>query len=85
MKKLTLALLACLCLQAQDPRGFIRGTLSAWELRLAGQGFVRIHRSRLVNRTHVGALEPTGSGDFEVTLTNGRKLQGSRRFRSDLG
>jgi len=28
MNKLSFALLACLCLQAQDPRGFIRGTLS---------------------------------------------------------
>jgi hypothetical protein len=63
----------------------IRGTLAAWEQRLTGLGFVRIHRSRLVNRSHVGALEPTGSGDFEVTLTNGRKLQGSRRFRAGLG
>lgn len=63
----------------------VRGTLAAWEQRLGGVGFVRIHRSRLVNRTHVGALEPTGSGDFEVTLTNGKKLQGSRRFRAGLG
>lgn len=63
----------------------IRGTLAAWEQRLVPLGFARIHRSRLVNKAHIAALEPTGSGDFEVTLTDGRKLQGSRRFRAAFG
>ncbi len=62
----------------------IRGTLAAWEQRLINSGFARIHRSRLVNRAHVSALASTGSGDFEVTLANGTKLQGSRRFRAGL-
>ncbi len=63
----------------------IRGTLAAWEQKLASLGFVRIHRSRLINKGHVGALTPTGSGDFEVALTSGQTLQGSRRFRANLG
>lgn len=63
----------------------IRGTLSAWEQKLASAGFVRVHRSRLVNKAHVSAIEPTGSGDFELTLTGGRKLGGSRRYRAGLG
>ncbi|MDP3458290.1 MAG: LytTR family DNA-binding domain-containing protein [Hyphomonas sp.] len=64
----------------------IRGTLAAWEKTLAGLGFVRIHRSRLVNKAHIGALQPTGSGDFEVALGgSGRTLQGSRRYRANLG
>lgn len=62
----------------------VRGTLAAWEQRLGRVGFVRIHRARLINRAHVGAMQSTGSGDFEVTLTNGTKLQGSRRFRAGL-
>ncbi len=62
----------------------VRGTLAAWEHRLEGLGFVRIHRSRLINRAQVGALQSTGSGDFEVTLIGGAKLQGSRRFRAGL-
>ncbi|MFN7168251.1 MAG: LytTR family DNA-binding domain-containing protein [Pannonibacter sp.] len=63
----------------------IRGTLAAWEQKLTGHGFARIHRSRLVNTVHVAGLAPTGSGDFEVTLLNGQTLQGSRRFRAGLG
>ena len=65
-------------------RHLIRGTLAAWEQKLSGLGFVRIHRSRLVNKAHVLALQPTGSGDFEVSITEGRTLQGSRRFRANL-
>lgn len=47
--------------------------------------FVRIHRSRIVNRQHIREIRTTGSGDFELTLSNGDVLTGSRRFRSGLG
>lgn len=63
----------------------IRGTLAAWQQRLAALGFVRVHRSRLVNRAHVTAIESNGSGDFELTLTGGHKLTASRRYRAGLG
>jgi hypothetical protein len=62
----------------------VRGTLAAWEQKLTGLGFARIHRSRLVNRAHISALKPTGSGDFEVSLSSGATVLGSRRFRSAL-
>lgn len=63
----------------------IRGTLAAWQQKLAALGFVRVHRSRLVNKAHVAAIEANGSGDFELTLTGGQKLAASRRFRAGLG
>ena len=47
--------------------------------------FVRIHRSRIVNRHHIRETRTTSSGDFELTLSNGAVLTGSRRFRSGLG
>ncbi len=47
--------------------------------------FVRIHRSRIVNRHHIREARTTSSGDFELTLSNGATLTGSRRFRSGLG
>lgn len=58
-----------------------RQTLSALEDELADQGFVRIHRSRLVNRRHVRATESNDSGDFTVTLSDGRQIAGGRRWR----
>jgi len=69
----------------------VRGTLTDWDHRLSGGGqaspplpFVRIHRSRIVNRAHISAIRGTPSGDFEVTLTSGKSLTGSRRFRAGL-
>lgn len=62
----------------------VRGTLASWEARLAARGFVRVHRSRLVNRTAISAIKPTPSGDTEITLTDGRTVTGSRRYRAEL-
>ena len=61
-----------------------RGTLAGFELRLAPHGFVRVHRSRLVNRARMTALKSTPSGDVEITLDDGRTLVGSRRFRAAI-
>ena len=61
-----------------------RGTLAAWEKRLADKGFARVHRSRLVNRARIGAIKPTPSGDVELTLDDGRVVSGSRRYRGGL-
>lgn len=62
----------------------VRGTLAAWETRLTARGFVRVHRSRLVNRARISAIKPTPSGDVEITLDDGRALSGSRRYRGAL-
>lgn len=61
-----------------------RQTLSALEGELAALGFVRIHRSRLVNRRHVQAVESNESGDLTLRLSDGRQIAGSRRFREAL-
>lgn len=61
-----------------------RQTLSAMEGELAALGFIRIHRSRLVNRRHVQAVESNESGDFTLRLSDGRQIAGSRRFREAL-
>lgn len=61
-----------------------RGTLAAFEQKLAGRGFVRVHRSRLVNRSRMAGFRPTPSGDVEITLDDGRTIVGSRRFRAAI-
>jgi LytTr DNA-binding domain len=62
----------------------VRGTLGSWEARLLARGFVRVHRSRLVNRTKIAALKPTPSGDLQITLSDGGTVLGSRRYRAVL-
>lgn len=61
-----------------------RQTLAALERELAGHDFVRIHRSRLVNAHHVSAAQTNESGDFTITLKDGRRISGGRRWRGGL-
>lgn len=61
-----------------------RATLTAIEAELAGAGFARIHRSRLVRRDAVRRVVTDKSGDFEVELASGDVLRGSRRFRENV-
>jgi hypothetical protein len=61
-----------------------RAPLSSMERQLAGAGFVRIHRSRLVRRAAITEVESKPSGDFVVRLADGRELMGSRRYRKPL-
>ena len=44
----------------------MRRPLSAVESELSGCGFVRTHRSWLVNEKAVTGLSPEGSGDYDV-------------------
>jgi len=60
----------------------IRATLQAEEARLAPFGMVRVHRSRLINRKRIVALQSRPSGDFEVRLDTGETVPGSRRFKA---
>lgn len=61
-----------------------RAPLSEMERQLAGAGFVRIHRSRLVRRDAIAQVESKPSGDYVVRLSGGRELAGSRRYRRPL-
>lgn len=62
----------------------MRATLTQLAEELSVHGMLRTHRSWLVNRAHVRGLEPEGSGDYEITLSDGRKAPLSRRFPDAL-
>ena len=53
---------------ADGRRPLMRATLAAIEVELETSGFVRIHRSWLVNGQRVTGLVPDGSGDWTVQL-----------------
>jgi DNA-binding LytR/AlgR family response regulator len=53
------------------------------EAELAPRGFLRTHRSWLVNIRKVTALKPEGSGDYTVELGN-QPVPLSRRFPDAL-
>jgi hypothetical protein len=68
---------------ADGRRPLMRSPLAAVESDLAGRGFVRTHRSWLVNEAAVTGLEPEGSGDYGVVLGS-LTAPLSRRFPAAL-
>jgi two-component system LytT family response regulator len=62
----------------------IRNTLSETEAKLNPTRFVRMHRSIIVNVDRIKELSPCNSGEFIVTLTNGKELPASRNYRENL-
>ena len=71
-------------LLADGRRPLMRATLASIEAELGGKGFVRTHRSWLVNCRHVAAIEAEGSGDYGLTLGDGTHVPLSRRYRGAL-
>jgi hypothetical protein len=71
-------------IHAEGRSHLVRGTLAAFEERLTPRGFVRIHRSRLVNGARVRGIETKPSGDFTVLLDRDLSVAGSRRYRDQL-
>jgi hypothetical protein len=65
-------------------RPLMRASLRNIEAELALAGFLRTHRSWLVNARHVRALVPIGSGDFRIDLDGGQSAPLSRRFPAAL-
>jgi two-component system LytT family response regulator len=62
----------------------MRETIAAVELRLALSGFVRIHRSTLVNAERVKELQPQDKGEYTVVLSDGTELKLTRNYRTSV-
>jgi two-component system, LytTR family, response regulator len=62
----------------------MRETVGTLELRLASSGFVRIHRSVLVNAERVKELRPRDKGEYIVVLDDGTELKLTRNFRASI-
>ncbi len=60
----------------------VRGTLASFETRLPAGGFLRIHRSRLVNLTRIRDVQPWLHGDYLVVLRDGTTLVSGRAHRA---
>lgn len=62
----------------------VRETLAKVQRDLACAGFLRTHRSWLVNPAHVRAVTPAAAGDFRLELAGGLTAPLSRRFPEAL-
>jgi DNA-binding LytR/AlgR family response regulator len=70
-------------LLADGRRPLMRSSLSALETQMAEHGFLRTHRSWLVNPSRVTGLRPEGSGDYAIEL-GAVEAPLSRRFPQAL-
>lgn len=61
-----------------------RETMADVQRQLEPRGFVRIHRSTLVNRSRIAELRYLDSGDYRVILRDGAELKLSRSYQAVL-
>jgi len=59
----------------------VREPLTHLEARLPGNSFLRVHRSVIVNTSHIRAAEPFDQGDQMLILRNGKRLTTGRSYR----
>lgn len=62
----------------------LRSTLSSLIRQLEPRGFRRTHRSSGVNLDFVASITPLESGDGQIHLLGGQKLNLSRRYRDEF-
>lgn len=69
------------CLHVGNSTHVLRRSLSDLEEDLSDAGFVRIHRSAIINLARVTRLTLSAQGDHELELRDGARLRVSRRHR----
>lgn len=62
----------------------MRITMARLEALLPVGAFVRVHRSFIVNLSHVSHIQPTDSGDYRLFLHSSEELSLSRRYRDSF-
>ena len=62
----------------------LRVSITALQEKLEPYGFVRIHRSVLVNRAWVEEIQPHLTGHYGLRLRGGKEFQVSRTYKKNL-
>lgn len=70
-------------LHSRDQSYLMRGSISALAERLADHGFIRIHRSAIVNEARIDVVK-SGRAGVSVLLSNGLALPVGRKFRAPV-
>ena len=73
-----------LSLHAGEATHLVRETMSSMEERLGPSGFVRIHRSTIVNLNRLKELRPWFEGESIAILKGGKKLPVGKSYRRKL-
>jgi two-component system LytT family response regulator len=71
-------------LHTRDGSHLLRTTIDAMDSRLVLHGFVRVHRSRIVNLERVVSLRPMRHGEYAMTLRNGETVLSGRSYKDAI-
>jgi DNA-binding LytR/AlgR family response regulator len=71
-------------LQCESGSYTLRDSITAMQKQLEPYGFVRIHRSLLVNRSWVEEIQSYLSGDCGLRMSGGMKLKVTRTYKHNL-
>lgn len=74
----------CIHMHTQERKFVVYRSLKSLQAELDPAQFVRVHRSKLVNRDYIVKLKSFPSGDGELQLSNGQLLRYSRTFKAQL-
>jgi two-component system LytT family response regulator len=62
----------------------LRESISTMENKLSMHGFVRIHRSALVNEALVEEIHPLSTGEYVLRVRGGREFTVTRTYKKNL-
>jgi two-component system LytT family response regulator len=62
----------------------VRESIAVAEEKLAPYGFVRIHRSVLVNYVEVQEIQPLSTGEYVLRISSGKEYTVSRTYKRNL-
>jgi two-component system LytT family response regulator len=62
----------------------LRGTIGGVAEKLKPYGFVRIHRSVLVNAAFVASIEPDAGGEYLLRMKTGKEYNVTRTYKGNL-
>jgi two-component system LytT family response regulator len=74
----------CVLLQHRSGPYFLRETISVVSEKLAPYGFVRIHRSTLVNPAFVEEIHPWSIGGYILRIRGGKECTVTRSYKKNI-
>ncbi|HLH06798.1 MAG TPA: LytTR family DNA-binding domain-containing protein [Terriglobales bacterium] len=72
-------------LQQASGSHLVRESISTLADKLSPYGFIRIHRSALINAAYVEEIQPCLTGEYLLRLAGGEEFTVSRTFKKNLG
>lgn len=74
----------CVWLRRNASSYLLRESISVVAERLATHGFIRIHRSVLVNTSCVEEIRPLSTGEYRLRVEGGKEYTVTRRYKKNL-